>query len=71
MFKFYQQPDSPDLSPSDHKLLSKMKTELSGCDFESDDDVLAAVEHVLQVEDTDVYKEWILMLHSCSTMYVN
>lgn len=48
-----------------------MKKELSSCYFNSDDDVIAAVDHFLEVQDTDIYKEGICMLHDHWTMCVN
>lgn len=51
--------------------LPRMKEELSICYFNSDDDIIAAVDHFLEVQDTDIYKERICMLHDHWTTCVN
>lgn len=43
----------------------KMKKELSGRRFDNNDEVIAAVDYCLKVQDTDFYKEVICMLHDC------
>lgn len=56
-------PYSPDLAPSDFHLFPKMKLELSGRHFTSNNDVMEAVEQYLQAKETSFYKEGILALH--------
>lgn len=52
-------------SPSDYNLFPKLKKELSGRHFDSDDDVMAAVaDPFLEVQDSDFYKEGICMLYN-------
>lgn len=48
---------SPGLAPSDYYLFIKMKKGLSGCNFDSDDDVITAIDHILKVRDAKFYKE--------------
>lgn len=36
-------------------LFPKTKKELNGCHFKSDDDVIAVVDHILEVKDADFY----------------
>ncbi len=50
-----------------------MKRELGGRHFDSDDDVIAAVDHFPWVHDADFYKEGggIYMLHYQRTKFVN
>ncbi|XP_028270394.1 histone-lysine N-methyltransferase SETMAR-like [Parambassis ranga] len=64
-------PYSPDLSPSDYYLFPKMKKELSGRHVDSDDDIIAAVDHFLEVQNADFYTEGIRMLHERWTKCVN
>lgn len=61
-----QSPSSPDLSPSDYDLFPKVKKELSGRPFDSDDDVIAAFGR-----DADFTKEEIRVLHDCRSEGVN
>ena len=55
-------PYSPDLAPSDYYLLPKMKKELSGRHFRTDDDVKQANEAFLEAKDAIFYREGIQML---------
>ena len=48
-----------------------MKKELSGCHFRTDDDVIQAVNHFLDTQDADFYKDGIRMLHDRWTKCVN
>ena len=64
-------PYSPDLAPSDYYLFLKMKKELSGHHFRTDDDVIQAVNHFLDTQDADFYKDGIRMLHDRWTKCVN
>lgn len=61
------QPRSPDLAPLDCQLIPYMKREHSGSHVDSNDDVVAAVDHFLKVLDVDFYKEGICMLHDSWT----
>lgn len=55
----HHRPCSHDLAPSDHCVLPRTKMELSSINFDSDDEVIAAVNHFLKVLDTDFCKEGI------------
>ncbi|KAK3099188.1 hypothetical protein FSP39_000735 [Pinctada imbricata] len=50
------QPYSPDLAPSDFRLLPKLKAAISGTQFHSDDDVILAVEGFLTSQDNEFFK---------------
>lgn len=50
-------------SPSGYNLFPKLKKELSGRHFDSDDDVMAASDPFLEVQDSDFFKEGICMLY--------
>ena len=56
-------PYSPDLAPSDYYLFPKMKKELSGQHFVTDNDVADAVEVYLEDQDSSFYEEGIRTLH--------
>ncbi len=51
-----QLPNSPDLAPSEHCFFSKIKKKPSSSNFDSDNDIIAVVDHFLEVQDTDVNK---------------
>lgn len=51
-------PTSPDLTPTDYYCFLKMKKELS----DTNDDVIPAVDHFLEVQDIDFDKERICLL---------
>lgn len=55
-------PYSPDLAPSDFHLFPKMKLELSGRRFTSNDDVIEAVEEYLQSKNSTFYEQGIRAL---------
>jgi histone-lysine N-methyltransferase SETMAR len=55
-------PYSPDLAPSDYYLFPKLKKELSGRHFDTDDDVIGAVTQFLEDQPPDFYKTGIRML---------
>lgn len=57
-------PYSPDLAPSDYHLFPKLKSVLRGQRFESDDDVMHAVETFLQEQTLDFYTEGLSKLES-------
>ncbi len=42
-----------------------MKGELNGHHFDSDEEIIAAVDNFLVVQDTDLHKEWICSLYDC------
>jgi histone-lysine N-methyltransferase SETMAR len=48
-------PYSPDLAPSDYHLFPELKSKLSGVHFETDDDVIGAVEEVFGSMDKTFY----------------
>lgn len=48
-----------------------MKKEFSGHHFDNNDEVIAAVDYFLRVQDTDFYKDVICMLHYCWAKCVN
>ncbi len=54
---------SLNLAPSDTRLFLKMKKELKGGHFDTADDVIVAVDHFLEVQYADFYKEVICVLH--------
>lgn len=56
-------PYSPDLAPSDFYLFPKIKNELRGRHFKSDDDVIDAVSLFLEGQDSSFYREGITKLH--------
>ena len=56
-FELVQHPPySPDLAPSDFHLFPKLKKAISGSHFQSDDDVILAVEDFLEGQDKDFFK---------------
>lgn len=55
-------PYSPDLAPSDFFLFPKLKSELRGHHFRTDDEVIHAVEEYLQAQDASFFQEGIGML---------
>ncbi len=42
-----------------------MKKQLSDRKFDNDDDVIAAIHHLLEVQDIDFYKERTHVLNDC------
>lgn len=48
-----------------------MNKELSVCHFGSDNDIITAVDHFLEVQDADFYTEGICMLHDSWNKFVN
>ena len=50
------------MAPSDFFLFPKLKSELRGRHFRSDDDVIHAVEAYLQAQDASFFQEGIAML---------
>ena len=59
-FKFIKHPPySPDLAPSDFHLFPKLKTAISGTRFQSDDDVIHAVDDFLNGLEKDFFKSGI------------
>ena len=56
-FKLIEHPPySPDLAPSDFHLFPKLKTAISGTHFQSDDDVIHAVDDFLNGQEKDFFK---------------
>lgn len=55
-------PYSPDLAPSDFFLFPRLKSDLRGKTFSTDDDVIQAVEDFLQGCDKSWYREGLMML---------
>ena len=56
-FKLIEHPPySPDLAPSDFHLFPKLKTAISGTQFQSDDDVIHAVDEFLNGQEKDFFK---------------
>ena len=55
-FKLIEHPHSPDLAPSDFHLFPKLKTAISGTHFQSDDDVIHAVDDLLNSQEKDFFK---------------
>ena len=64
-------PYSPDLAPLDYYLFSKLKRELSGRHFDTDDDVIDAVNQFLEDQPPDFYKAGISMLYNRWTKCVD
>ena len=59
-FKLIEHPPySPDLAPSDCHLFPKLKTAISGTHFQSDDDVIHAVDDFLDGQEKDFFKSGI------------
>ena len=59
-FKLIKHPPySPDLAPSDFHLFPKLKTAISGTHFQSDDDVIHAVDDFLNGQEKDFFKSGI------------
>jgi histone-lysine N-methyltransferase SETMAR len=62
-------PFSPDLAPSDCYLFRKLKTALSGTEFEDEDELLDGVMEVLNGITRDelesVFEEWVARLDAC------
>ena len=55
-FEFIQHPPFlPDLAPSDFHLLVKLEKAISGTHFQSDDDVIHAVEDSLDSQEKDFF----------------
>ena len=56
-FKLIEHPPySPDLAPSDFHLFPKLKTAIFGTHFQSDDDVIHAVDDFLNGQEKDFFK---------------
>ena len=56
-FKLIEHPPySPDLAPSDFHLFPKLKTAISGTHFQSDDDVIQAVDDFLNYQEKYFFK---------------
>ncbi|CAH1257192.1 SETMAR [Branchiostoma lanceolatum] len=55
-------PYSPDLAPSDFYLFPKLKFHLRGHRFETDDDVIHAVEAYLEAQDATYFQQGVAML---------
>ena len=64
-------PYSPDSAPSDNYLFPKMKKELSGQHFTTDNDVIDAVEIYLEDQDSSFCKERIRKLYDLRNKCVN
>ena len=64
-------PYSPDLAPSDYYLFPKLKKELCGRHFDTDDDVIGAVNQFLEDQSPDFYKAGISMLYNRWTKCVD
>ena len=65
-FKLIEHPPySPDLAPSDFHLFPKLKTAISGTHFQSDDDVIHAVDDFLNGQEKDFFKSGIEALKHC------
>ena len=59
-FKLVEHPRySPDLAPSNFHLFPKLKTAISGTHFQSDDDVIHAVDDFLNGQEKDFFKSGI------------
>ena len=59
-FKLVEHPPySPDLAPSVFHLFPKLKTAISGTHFQSDDDVIHAVDDFLNGQEKDFFKSGI------------
>ena len=65
-FKLIEHPPySPDLAPSDFHLFPKLKTAISSTHFQSDDDVIHAVDDFLNGQEKDFFKSGIDALKHC------
>ena len=65
-FKLIEHPPySPDLAPSDFHLFPKLKTAISGSHFQSDDDVIHAVDDFLNGQEKDFFKSGTETLKHC------
>ena len=69
-FKLVEHPPySPDLAPPDFHLFPKLKTAISGTHFQSDDDVIHAIDDFLHGQEKDFFKSGIEALkhrwHKC------
>ena len=59
-FKLFEHPPySSDLAPSDFHLFPNLKTAISGTHFQSDDDVIRAVDNFLNGQEKDFFKSGI------------
>ena len=59
-FKLIEHPPyAPDLAPLDFHLFPKLKTAISGTHFQSDDDVIHAVDDFLNGQEKDFFKSGI------------
>ena len=64
-FKLIEHPlHSPDLAPSDFHLFPKLKTAISGTHFQSDDDVIHAIDDILNGQEKDFFKSGIEALNT-------
>uniref|UniRef100_A0A3Q1CG10 Tc1-like transposase DDE domain-containing protein n=1 Tax=Amphiprion ocellaris TaxID=80972 RepID=A0A3Q1CG10_AMPOC len=55
-------PYSPDLTPSDFYLFHKLRAHLSGRHFQSDDEVIHAIEEYLEAQDVNFFHDGIAKL---------
>ena len=62
---------SPDLAPSDYYLFPEMTKELGGHNCARDDDVMNAVDHILNDQNGALDTERIHLLHDRWTKCVN
>ena len=53
---------SPDLAPSDYFLFPNMKTRLAGKQYQTDDEVISAVEDLFEDQDESLYTMGIQVL---------
>ena len=64
-------PYSPDLAPSDFHLFPKLKTAISGTHFQSDDDVIHAVDDFLNGQEKNFFKSGIEALKHRWQKYID
>jgi len=55
-------PYSPDLAPSDYRLIPGLKKQLKGRNFSSDAEVIAAAETWLDRQPSDFFFDWLANL---------
>ena len=70
-FQLEHPPYSPDLAPSDYYLFPKIKKELGGHYFATDDDVMNAADNFLRALNGAFYTEGACLLHDRWTKCVN
>ena len=56
---------SPDLAPSDFFLLPNLKKDISGLHFQSDEEVVTAVEEWVNGKDPDFFSSGLMALEHC------